>query len=231
MKNGKPLIGIVGKLVDKNYYGWKIFDVSDEVRKSLYRNGASVIGILPPVYDIELKRVREINRTSLTEKEKKDFDDVLELCDGFVLEGGVYAYMYEEYVAEYAFRNNVPILGICEGFSRLVCAAGGKLAEENVAEHNVPEKKYVHDVIVNKNSKFYQIVCKERFMVNSVHTTKIANAGDYEIVGHSDDGIPEVVENKNHKFNVGVKFHPELLTDEDENMNSIFKAFVEAAKS
>ena len=42
-----------------------------------------------------------------------------------------------------------------------------------------------------------------------------------------DDGQVEVVEAKYKKFLIGVKFHPELLVDEEDKFNDIFKTLIE----
>ena len=60
-------------------------------------------------------------------------------------------------------------------------------------------------------------------MVNSYHENISYNTGIYDAVGHSDDGLIEVTEIKNKLFNIGVRFHPELLFKQDERMNNIFK--------
>ena len=41
-----------------------------------------------------------------------------------------------------------------------------------------------------------------------------------------DDGYPDIVESKIKDFYIGVRFHPESLYKEDENMNNIFKYFI-----
>lgn len=44
---------------------------------------------------------------------------------------------------------------------------------------------------------------------------------------YSDDGQVEVVEAKDKKFLIGVKFHPELLVVEEDKFNDIFKTLIE----
>lgn len=44
-----------------------------------------------------------------------------------------------------------------------------------------------------------------------------------------DDGYVEAVELKNKKFCLGVKWHPELMAN-DEIMSNIFKYFIETCK-
>ncbi|MBQ8748985.1 MAG: gamma-glutamyl-gamma-aminobutyrate hydrolase family protein [Clostridia bacterium] len=48
------------------------------------------------------------------------------------------------------------------------------------------------------------------------------------MVAVSDDNQVEVVEAKNKTFYIGVKYHPELLVDNDKIQNEIFKAFIQA---
>lgn len=43
-------------------------------------------------------------------------------------------------------------------------------------------------------------------------------------------GYPDVIEAKNKKFYIGVRFHPESLYKKDENMNNIFKYFINTCK-
>ncbi len=44
------------------------------------------------------------------------------------------------------------------------------------------------------------------------------------------DGYTDVIEAKNKKFYIGVRFHPESLYTKDEKMNSIFKKFINTCK-
>ncbi len=49
-------------------------------------------------------------------------------------------------------------------------------------------------------------------------------------MGFCEDGYADVVESKDKNFYVGVRFHPESLYKFDDNMNNIFKKFIEACK-
>ena len=44
--------------------------------------------------------------------------------------------------------------------------------------------------------------------------------------GFCDDNYPDVIESKNKKFYIGVRFHPESLYKRDDKMNNIFKEFI-----
>ena len=49
-------------------------------------------------------------------------------------------------------------------------------------------------------------------------------------VAFCEDGYPDVIESKDKKFYIGVRFHPESLYKKDKNMNTIFKEFINACK-
>ena len=146
------------------------------------------------------------------------------------MQGGISSNNYEEFIAEYCYKNDIPLLGICAGYNNIIRGLGGLATKiDNVDVHDRPDLKYAHDCkIVDKNSKFYEILKTDEFKVNSVHTyvgTKIPQS--LSIVALSHDQQVEVVEAKDKKFFIGVKYHPELLVDIDEKQNNIFKRFVE----
>ena len=71
---------------------------------------------------------------------------------------------------------------------------------------------------LKKNSKIYSIYNKQliserhrhRYEVNKKFISKFNNKG-YYFSGMSPDGLlPEVLESKNHKWFIGVQYHPEL---------------------
>ena len=54
------------------------------------------------------------------------------------------------------------------------------------------------------------------------------NTNNCNIVGICPiDNTVEAIEVPNKKFAIGIKWHPELMQDED-NMNNIFKTFIES---
>lgn len=230
MEHSKPLIGIVGKVIDPHFFGWTSVDISNDIRRALIKNGARVIGILPPQPDIIPSTYEETSREELTAQEAADFESVLQMCSGIVLEGGLTAYKYEEHAARYALEKDIPLLAICAGLNNLVRSQDGEVGFTPVKDsHNRPDVKYLHDVLIDPDSMFYQIVKKERITVNSIHGRTPKEVKGYRIVGKSDDGLTEVIEMTEKRFHIGVTFHPERLVDEDETMNGIFRAFITAA--
>ena len=82
------------------------------------------------------------------------------------------------------------------------------------------------DVIIDKDSKLYSMIKKEKFVVNSIHKCKIDNPGAYSIKGFANDNIIELLELNGKGFNIGVQWHPEFITDKEEE-NQIFKEFID----
>ena len=185
---------------------------------------------MPQTTRQKFSQLDESETVKLTQEEIDDLLYFVNQCDGIVLQGGISSNNYEEFIAEYCYKNDIPLLGICAGYNNIIRGLGGLATKiDNVDVHDRPDLKYAHDCkIVDKNSKFYEILKTDEFKVNSVHTyvgTKIPQS--LSIVALSHDQQVEVVEAKDKKFFIGVKYHPELLVDIDEKQNNIFKRFVE----
>ena len=103
--------------------------------------------------------------------------------------------------------------------------AGAK--EYNVENHMKPNINNVHEVILKKGSKIYEILQKEKIIVNSRHNYQIKNT-TLEISGISSDNIIEIIEDKTKKFFIGIQWHPESLNNIDSKR--IFDYFIEKAR-
>ena len=49
---------------------------------------------------------------------------------------------------------------------------------------------------------------------------------EFEIVGKSEDGLVEALENKNHSFQIGVQWHPERMISYDSLSRKLFQRFL-----
>ena len=221
----KAVIGIVSK----HYANYKnhLTDtyIRDEVKQAIFDNGAIAIAILPP--DKDIKYIENNWKEDLNEKEYEDLIYQIKLCDGIILQGGGESDNYECIVAKYCYENNIPILGICAGQNNIARAIGGTTCKiDNPGKHMQMIKQYVHKIKIDKTSKFYKIIKKEEIMVNSRHKRTIKDCPKLEKVGFCEDGYADVIESKDKNFYIGVRFHPESLYKIDENMNNIFKSFI-----
>jgi putative glutamine amidotransferase len=87
----------------------------------------------------------------------------------------------------------------------------------------------VHPVNVDESSRSAEIFGETLLQVNSLHHQGLKDlAPGLRAVGHSPDGLAELVELTGHPYAVAVQWHPEWLTDQFPTRR-LFKSFVDAA--
>jgi putative glutamine amidotransferase len=178
-----------------------------------------------------------------------EIDDYLELIDGLILTGGDFDIPPDMYgqkissdrviiknkrtefeikLASKALEKGIPILGVCAGEQLLNVMFGGTLIQHipdeipDALEHEqpMPKAKPTHFIEVVEGSKLHRIVGAKRYMVNSTHHQAVKDVGeDMLISARADDGVVEAIEHREHKFCIGVEWHPEYLScPEDERL-------------
>ena len=130
-----------------------------------------------------------------------------------------------------------PILGICGGEQLMNVACGGDLIQDiNLSirtkiehEQTNPRDEISHRVIIQKNSKLYNITNSENIKVNSAHHQSVNNLGkNFISTAIAPDGIIEAIEHLKHRWCIGLQWHPEFLITRDDK--AIIKDFVNHAK-
>ena len=231
--NKKPIIGIVSKpniFCDNKLFTQQI--IYDGVRNSILRNNGLAIGILPTKIAIKFCESDEIiDKPNFSQDELNDLYCLINRCDGIIIQGGLSSDDYEIKAAKYAIDHDIPILGICAGFNNIIRAMGGNVFTIKNSIHNSEDGSVVHKNIIKEDTLLYDILKTKEIGVNSIHTmfAKEENIKNLEISAFSSDGYVEAVELKNKKFCLGVKWHPELMIDNDK-MNDIFKYFIRICK-
>lgn len=225
----KPIIGIVSKHY-ATYKSNKIDTfVRDEIKQAIFDNGGIAIGILPTESGINY--CGDEWKDNLSIEEKENLIAQIKLCNGIILQGGLETDNYESIISKYCYDNDIPILGICAGQNNIARVLGGTTYKiHNTDKHDKSFDEYVHNIKIDKNSKFYNIVETTEIMVNSRHKRTIKDCPSLDKVAFCEDGYPDVIESKNKKFYIGVRFHPESLYAKDEKMNRIFEEFIKACK-
>ena len=224
----KVIIGIVGK-PDNTDRQFSYIQINNDIKEALNEYNALCIGIIPQ--DAKYKK-SGFNNDKLNKSDIDKLKDIISIVDGVVLQGGLVSNSYEKEIVKICNDTNKPLLGICCGFNNMIEALGGKLYEDTLNIHDKYGEKEVHEVIINKNSKLFGIIGKERIKVNSIHK-KIAKRQSIKKYNISaicplDDSV-EAIEMENKKFMIGIKWHPELLQDK-QYMNKLFEQFVKSCR-
>lgn len=136
-------------------------------------------------------------------------------------------------------EKNMPFFGICNGMQILNVACKGTLIQDiptfkpSDINHEQGHPKHVpsHDLIIDKQSKLYQIAALQaNWRVNSTHHQSIGKVGEGLMVSAiAPDNIIEAIESPAHDFVIGVEWHPELIKTELDKR--LYEAFLLAART
>ena len=236
----KPIIGIISsREFNKNNYFRRIQKFPSQYSKMIIKAGGIPIGILLP--------------------NGYFYEDALKLCDGFVFQGGMNIFPEQLKCMHYIVKNKKPALGVCLGMQTIAGYCWLDNLLNGIKSYNDITKNYKkgitflskvnnhnkidpfdnrrindakHDIILDKDSRLYNIFKKNCISKVSVHNYKVQdtvlnNSKLFKIVGRSLDNVIEAIESKdNNYFFIGVQFHPEL---EEENI-ILFKELIKACK-
>ena len=228
----KPIIGIIGKVQPQ--YGediWHRIDEVDELRYLVIKSGGIAIMLLPTEETLKFNDNDIKDDTILSDEEKKELYRQIDLCDGFILQGGLYSANYEIEMAKRIIELDKPLIGICAGFNNILRALGTDVVEDKTKSHDIYDKNYRHEISVIKGTKLYDLINKEEYRVNSIHSmiAPKENVEKYaKISAVSYDDLVECFELDNKKFIMGIKWHPELML-EDGVTRKLFKEFIKNA--
>ena len=227
----KPIIGIIGKVKTKHPEDmWHRIDEADEIRYLIVKNGGTAITLLPTEPTLKFNDNDIKDETVLTDEEKEELYRQIDLCDGFILQGGLYSSTYEIEMAKRIIELDKPLIGICAGFNNILRAIGTDVVLDETGSHDKYDMDYRHKISVIKGTKVYDLIEKEEYDVNSMHTMiapKENVEGYAKISSYSEDGLVESFELENKKFVLGIKWHPELMLDE-EFPQKLFKKFIDS---
>ncbi len=201
----KPIIGVISR-PDILKSGNKVFVIYTDIVNSIINSGGIPLGVL--YNDISFNN---------------DLKVIIDKCDGIILQGGDSFNECDLEILKYVYEQDTPVLGICLGMQLMGYFLEGKL--ETTKNHLIPNKKYVHKVYIDKDSKLYKILGTDKIEVNSRHKDMIVDP-KCDIVGVSEDGVVEALEDKRKKFFIGVQWHPENMYSYDILEHKLFDYFV-----
>ena len=174
----------------------------------------------------------------------KNTDSILLVADGIILTGGedINPLEYndtsnikvcgkinfsrdtlERKLFDFAFKNKLPLVGVCRGMQMMNVASGGTLYGDipteigtTVVHRNNGE--VMHEIALScENIKYINLIfplLKDTFLVNSWHHQGLKDISqNLNVIARSYDGLPEavVMNDSVHPFMIAVQFHPERL--------------------
>lgn len=219
--NRRPLIGVTGPDTRLPIAWWFI-------RWAVYRAGARAVRLTP-------------TRSSPTQP----LDGVI-ISGGDDIDPGLYlpdapdtAPMdaardaFEIDTLKRVLERDIPILGICRGAQLINVVLGGSLHSDlrririKTSNRRTPFARKT--LKLDADSRLANMLGCEQTRINSLHHQAISDIGDgLRVVGRDLDDIVQAVEHGQHRFLIGVQWHPEYLPFHPEQ-RALFHALCKAA--
>jgi len=144
-------------------------------------------------------------------------------------------------LARLAVERGLPLLAICRGLQVLNVALGGTLWQDLPSQVPAAQahgffgqqnrNRLVHAVRLEFGSRLHAIMGVERVETNSSHHQAVRElAPGLVVTGRAPDGVVEAVELPEHRFAVGVQWHPEGMYQQYPSMLRPFAALIESAR-
>jgi putative glutamine amidotransferase len=189
--------------------------------------------------------------------EQEDLTALVARLDGLIITGGMFDLppemygqppdpavttkpqrtRFEQAVLGTALARDIPVLGICNGMQLLAVHHGGTLVADILRdvpggiEHlpQDPPVQTAHGIDLCPGSSLHAIHGSRTAKVNSLHHQSVRDDGAYRVAARSQpDGVIEAIEVAQHRFALGVQWHPEYgLSDLD---HALMQAFIDATR-
>ena len=231
----------------------KIFIVLLIFLFSCKEQGKKII-ILSKASDSYINWISDENTIIIDAYRIKNTDSLLNLADGIILTGGedINPIEYndtsniklcgpinykrdtlERKLFEYAFKNKIPLIGVCRGMQMMNVVSGGTLYGDIPSEigNEVIHRfngEVNHEIVLCDTSSLIFSSNKDTIVVNSFHHQGLKKISPFlRVIARALDGIPEavVIDKNHHPYMIGVQFHPERLGKENQIYQTIRSSF------
>lgn len=146
---------------------------------------------------------------------------------------------FELELARQALDADLAIFAICRGIQVLNIAAGGTIYQDlrtqldKTLKHSqeAPRWYATHKITIKGGTFLARALQAREARVNSFHHQAVNRiAPGFRLSASATDGVIEAIESENHKYVVGVQWHPEVMWEKETQMLKLFKSFIQAAK-
>jgi putative glutamine amidotransferase len=139
-------------------------------------------------------------------------------------------------LAQAALTRDLPLFAICRGCQVLNVAAGGAMIQHFDGHRSPKENTAYHDVRITPGSRFHQMVGQEWLSVNTFHHQGLDQATlapSFTAVGlaQPDTWLVEAYESADHRWLLGVQWHPERVFELDPGHRRLWDSFFAACRA
>jgi len=183
-------------------------------------------------------------------------DDLLDRLDGLIIPGGFYPFpaiyygepeddahvhpraAFEVSLTRRALDLDMPVFGICAGMQVLGILRGAvlhrdihKAVETNIDHLNgKPAEEIAHTVAITPGTMLHAIADAREIGVNTAHREGFTEMPDNVTVSAvAPDGAIEAIEYSDHRFCLGVQWHPEFFLERGDPNRRLFEIFCAVA--
>jgi len=135
-------------------------------------------------------------------------------------------------VARQSMAAGLPLLAICRGLQVINTALGGTLEQDMGGEEGA-HRHHIHPVALLPDSLLERVIGAQKATVSCYHHQRVARPGaGLVITAEAADGTAEALEAPGRfSWFAAVQWHPEDSAHEDPAQQSLFDAFVDAARA
>jgi putative glutamine amidotransferase len=136
-------------------------------------------------------------------------------------------------LARQAIAADLPVFGICRGCQVLNVAMGGGMVQDLPGHRSPKERTAMHDVHLHRGTRFYHTVGAATMPVNTFHHQGVDGATLASplipaATAQPDRWLLEAFESPDHRWVLGVQWHPERLFELPESHERIWSSFLDA---